>query len=141
MLLIGGWNAGPLICDLQNHLITLTTNGNFYLAISIGIFDGIPDDIVENLSNPNWVCAQCRQGLDNLRVHFEALGLDLPLQHIECVMQNTFQLHKFPLRIQACFNTAQVKQTIDQAGNMLNTDSKTVHEITLLLIERTNALH
>src|SRR5688572_16545646 len=141
MLLVSGRNARTLICKLQDHLIALTTNVDFYFTIDTGIFDCISEDIVENLSKPKGVCAQRRQGLSNFRVHFEALGLDLSLQHIECVTQNTFQLHKFTLRIKACLHAAEVKQTINQAGNMLNPFSKTVQEIVLILIKRTSALH
>ena len=61
------------------------------------------------------------RGWSNLRVHFEALGFDLSLQHIECVAQDTFQLHKFTLRIKPGLNTAQIQQVIDQASDMLNT--------------------
>src|SRR6185295_19570631 len=107
-------------------------NGNMDLSIGIGIFDRISDDIIQYLAEPNRIGTQGRQRWSDLDVHMEIFGLDLSLQHVNGITQNSFQLHKLTTGIHTRLNAAKVEQIIDQRCNMLNTILEAPQEVMLV---------
>ncbi len=132
-------DAGTFIRDFEDDLVVFGVEFNRDAFSFGGVFDGVPDEVIEHLAQTYRVASQRRKVGGDAELDIEIFLFGLLHEVIERISQHAVESNDFPARVESGFDSSQVEEVVDEFGDVFHAFADSLDEFALFVVERSNS--